>query len=173
MSKTQQLYNLNINPKLFNIAIENFIEMRFDDCVNSIRETKADSVHIKDVTIDILNASKTVDKNNRMEYISSIIDKWKETVIVSESWKRELYDYCLTHDDICTSMSAFDEGKKVFIVVMDDSTSDNVMDYNEFGFQLLQKYQDSVNDFMVLDKITSSGIEDLFTNIEIIYKRGN
>ena len=55
---------------------------------------------------------------------------------------------------------------------MDDSTIDeNVLQYNDFGFEMLKKYVE-INDFMVLDVITCSGIEYMFDEVNTIYKRG-
>lgn len=44
---------------------------------------------------------------------------------------------------------------------MDDSTKDSVLDYNEFGFEILSKYKDKLSDFMVVDVNTSKGLEEV------------
>jgi hypothetical protein len=47
------------------------------------------------------------------------------------------------------SYSAEDEGKRLFIIVMDDSTSDKVLDYNEFGFDFKRKYPKFVHNIIL------------------------
>lgn len=62
--------------------------------------------------------------------------------------------------------------EQMFIIVMDDSAiDDNVLCYNDFGFEMLKKYTD-ISDFMILDVITSGGIEYMFDEINVIYRRG-
>lgn len=58
-----------------------------------------------------------------------------------------------------------------FIVIMDDSTSDNVFRYNELGFELSEQYPE-IEDFMIIDTDEASGCEGLLENYNLIYKRG-
>lgn len=151
--------------------VNTILKTRLDYDINDISLTHASREQFKKLTIDILTATKDTGSKYGMKYISSIIDKWKDS-IVRKNWEEELLSFCLTHDDIEASMLADDEGRRVFIIVMDDSTSDNVLDYNEFGFKLKEKYRNDIDDFMILDKITANGVEDLLNDVITIYKRG-
>lgn len=83
-----------------------------------------------------------------------------------------MVDFCQSKSDIVMAYEVRKDNDQAFIIVMDDSTIDeNVLLYNDFGFDMLKKYAD-INDFMVLDVITSSGIEYMFDEVNIIYKRG-
>jgi hypothetical protein len=81
-------------------------------------------------------------------------------------------EFCQSKDDIVMAYEVRKDNEQAFIIVMDDSTIDeNVLQYNDFGFEMLKKYVE-INDFMVLDVITCSGIEYMFDEVNTIYKRG-
>ena len=57
------------------------------------------------------------------------------------------------------------------VIIMDDSSNDTVLDYNEYCFNLQKKYK-AITDFMVLDNATSKGIQYMYMKINVIYERG-
>ena len=63
-------------------------------------------------------------------------------------------------------------GKTEFIIVMDDSSVDEVLEYNGFAFDLRRKFDES-HDFMVLEVNTSNGIGQMFEEINVLYERGS
>lgn len=164
----EAIINKEINRDYF---VNKVLELRLNCNIDDINTTNASLNQYKELTINILNATKTTGTKYGMKYISNIIDQWKETV-VRDLWKKEIYDYCLTHDDISAALSVLDEDKRAFVIIMNDSTSDNVITYNEFGFDMIKKYHDDIFDFMILDKSTAKGLEDLFSGIESIYIKG-
>ena len=101
--------------------------------------------------------------------MSDILDQYSK----EEKWKNELRKYCASHRDINKALSASrnNDRQEFIIIIMDDSTNDSVLDYNEFGYQLREKYPDSIDDFMVLDVDTSKGITDSYDQMDYLYER--
>ncbi len=153
------------------ILVNTVIDMRLDYDINEIKKANASAVQYKELTLDVLSASKNTSSKYELQCIVDVIEKWKESV-VGDLWKNEISNFCNEHSDIISALSASDEGKIMLIIVMEDSTSDNVIEYNGYGLDFIEKYKKQIYDFMILDKCTSNGIEELFSNIEIIYKKG-
>lgn len=101
--------------------------------------------------------------------MSDILDQYSK----EEKWKNELRKYCASHRDINKALSASknNDSQEFIVIIMDDSTNDSVLDYNEFGYQLREKYPDSIDDFMVLDVDISKGITDPYDQIDYLYER--
>ncbi len=120
------------------------------------------------LTDDIKSSGDEELMQNAMDDIYDILDQYSE----EEKWKNELKKYCASHRDINKALSVSkNNDSQEFIIIMDDSTSDSVLDYNEFGYQLREKYPDSIDDFMVLDVDTSKGITDSYDQIDYLYER--
>lgn len=103
-----------------------------------------------------------------MDDIYAILDQYSK----EDAWKNDLKKYCSSHSDINKALSVSkSNNSREFIIIMDDSTKDSVLDYNEFGYQLREKYPDRIDDFMVLDVDTSKGITDSYDEIEYLYER--
>jgi hypothetical protein len=165
--------NLNsaFEPTINEEFMNKVFELRLESDIDDIIASSASLTQYKVLSLELTNATRQVGNNIYMKHISSIIKNWKDG-IVSELWKEELKSFCIEHEDIIASYSAEDEGKRLFIIVMDDSTSDKVLDYNEFGFELKKKYPNEIDDFMVLDSITVNGIDGLLNKVSNIYTKG-
>lgn len=106
----------------------------------------------------------------QMNGMVDIIDGWSLD-IEQHIWKDEVILFCRNNSDIVSAMTGIKDDGQDLIIVMEDSTSDNVLDYNEFCFQMKEKYNEP-DDFMVLDCNTAKGIECLYKKINTIYERG-
>lgn len=167
MDSIIKISNSRTNVDFF---LNTILKMRLYCDIDDICKSKASLDQYKQLTIDVLNVTFDTGSNLSMKYISSVIEKWKDS-LVNNTWKQELLSFCENHDDIIAAMTAIDEGNNIFVVVMEDSTSDNVIDYNIFGFDLIDKYRDDINDFMILDRNTANGIEDLLSDVVTIYQK--
>lgn len=146
------------------------VEVRYSNARSDIQNSNASAQKYKMLSLDLMDevSGKSVDNKNN---ISNIVEKWV-TKLEPCYWHEDVIDFCRPKNDIAKVYEVRKGNELLFVIVMDDSTiDDNVLDYNEFGFEMLKKYTD-INDFMVLDVMTSSGIEYMFDEVNIIYKRG-
>lgn len=159
-----------IHNQYHELLLNKIYELRLDSDMDYINESRASLDQYKMLSLELVNATKYYGNKYNMQYISSIIEKWKES-IVKDCWRDKLRCFCCEHDDIIASFSAIDEGKRIFILVMDDSTTDKVLDYNEFCFKFREEHKDEIDDFMVLDKLTVVGIDELLHEVQNIYTK--
>ena len=103
-------------------------------------------------------------------YISKVIKDMCDTS-EDQTWIKELKAFGRQHGDIVRILCVENEGTREFIIVMADSSKDEVLDYNDYGFKMLAKYSEQLNDFMVLDNDTSEGITHMYSKVQIIYAR--
>lgn len=148
----------------------------FSNMVEYKLETVKETVHqvsgerAKDLTISLLEASKTAKNLVALTNIAKAITLWEENknlqilredIMCMYSCKKDVNSIYLCRDNQIVS----------FIVVMDDSTADSVFLYNEIGFQLSEKYTE-IEDFMIIDTEEEKGCLRLLSNYNLIYKRG-
>lgn len=91
--------------------------------------------------------------------------------LYKNGFEKELQIFGKEHNDIDRIYIGKGKDNEInFIIIMDDSVKDWVLDYNEFGFYLKEKYP-KISDFMVIDKEYLSAIQYLLSDIKIIFKR--
>lgn len=105
-----------------------------------------------------------------LKQIAKNIQIWTEENIAMKL-KEDMLSYFASKRDICALYLSKNTINQSFIVIMEDSTSDTVFEYNEFGFKLSEKYQE-IKDFMIIDSGEAEGCSGLLKNYSTIYKRG-
>lgn len=143
-------------------------EMRVMNAEKIVNESTASVNAYKMLTLNIVASCKDGYSQNRMV---DMIEAWSLDLNKC-GWHRELIEFCKSKNDIVKAISAKNGGKTEFIIVMDDSSVDEVLEYNGFAFDLRRKY-DEIHDFMVLDVNTSNGIGQMFEEINVLYERGS
>lgn len=87
-----------------------------------------------------------------------------------EKLEKELLLYYSKNKDV-KEVLLCDKGERLrFIVIMEDSTTDSVFHYNEFGFKLSEKYLE-IEDFMIIDENEANGCTHLLSLYYKIYQR--
>ena len=161
-----------INSKISETGMQSFqmaiTDMRVKDAEKIVKDSMASINEYKMLTLDIVTSCKDGYSQNKMV---DVIEAWSLSLDRC-GWHKELIEFCRGKDDIVRAMDAKNNGQKEFIIIMDDSSVDTVLDYNGFAFDLRRKY-DEIYDFMVLDVNTSKGIEQMFEEINVLYERGN
>ena len=85
-----------------------------------------------------------------------------------------LYPVLVSNNSPLTyKLTSFCENNNVteVVVVVDDSTQEHVLDYNEFLFEIRSKY-DEIHDFMVIDEVLKAALPAMYTRVNSVYKRG-
>lgn len=121
----------------------------------------------------IFSLSDNISQINDKKYLNYIYSIMKRICDETNerAWYKELKTFGKNHSDIAQILETENEGIREFIIIMDDSTKDSVLDYNDFGFTILRKYKKYLNDFMVLDKNTAVGVMHMYSQVQTIYMR--
>lgn len=82
--------------------------------------------------------------------------------------KQKIKEFCSDKQDILYVLLGHNNEKDELVLVMQDSTKDNVLDYNDFCFQIKNEFA-GIDDFLVLDINTVSGIYYQYTGMDILY----
>lgn len=162
--------NVDLSDSNFDRFRTAMVEVRFSNARSDIENSNASVQEYKILSLNLMD-EVTKENGDSKNSVSNIVEKWV-TRLGPQYWQDDLVDFCQSKSDIVMAYEVRKDNDQAFIIVMDDSTIDeNVLLYNDFGFDMLKKYAD-INDFMVLDVITGSGIEYMFDEVNIIYKRG-
>lgn len=146
------------------------VKVRFSNARSDIENSNASAQEYKMLSLDLMD-EVTRENGDNKNSVSNVVEKWV-TRLKPRYWQEDLVEFCQSKDDIVMAYEVRKDNEQAFIIVMDDSTIDeNVLQYNDFGFEMLKKYVE-ISDFMVLDVITCSGIEYMFDEVNTIYKRG-
>lgn len=164
----------NTNKKTNNNTIE-FVnvmcELKFDNIRSTIEQSNEKKVEFKTLTLDILDATKSMSDIITLKMFSECLERWEENNKQGKCWTEELESFCKSKSDITELYIIDDSSKNIFIIVMEDSTNETVFEYNDFALSLL-KENESIDDFMVVDCEEISQSEDLLINFKKIYERG-
>lgn len=143
--------------------------LRIDLAKNTIKESNRSENSYKYLLYNILEHSKTDNTQEQKNQLADIIERWSCN-IRNCPWHTELITFCKEKNNIHSAYAVSNKNREEFIIVMDDSTDESVLDYNEFGFNLREKFN-TIHDFMVLDVGMLSSINSMFEKIEKIYER--
>ena len=148
----------------------NIVDYKIDSMVEIMSSPETSTVRAKNLSVQLLELSKPLVKqsNATMMNIAKVIFGWEKSLF---NLRESLRNYYSNKEDICEIYLCKNNQLVSFIVVMDDSTSDSVFEYNEIGFELSEKYSE-IEDFMIIDKEEAEGCEGLISNYDMIYKRG-
>lgn len=137
--------------------------------IEEVKKSEFSVDKVKDLTVDIMEKVSDKKDTELMNSIAAAVDMWKSDD--TKEWKMSLINFARTQDDIVNVYAGKCEGENEFVIVMEDSASDNVLDYNEFGFQLAERYS-NIKNFMVIDEEEFEGMEEFFSDLKKIYQRG-
>lgn len=133
-----------------------------------IRQSDFSKEKYKTITLDVMDSVLVSGDAKTMNNVASVVAKWNKKEC---EWVGYLLNWVKTLEDaqellVCKNGSAIE-----VVVVVEDATRDEVLDYNEFLFEVRSKY-DEVHDFMVLDEELKSALPAMYTQVDCIYKRG-
>lgn len=122
----------------------------------------------KTMTLDVMDSVMESGDTETMHKVACVVAKCgmhaREWVSDLLAWINELSD--ASELLVCENNNATE-----VVVVVDDSTQDHVLDYNEFLFEIRSKY-DEIHDFMVIDEELKAALPAMYTKVNCVYKRG-
>ncbi len=149
------------------------LEYKLEGIESSLSDIKAGNGRVKNLTFNLLEASKsTVRQDGKtISAIAKCIQRWEEEKSVLLGLRADMMSCYSFRKDVSRIFLCREGRTFSFVIVVDDSTSDTVFDYNEFGFMLSERYQD-IEDFMVIDEEEAKGCSQLLSSYDKIYQRG-
>ncbi len=124
---------------------------------------------VKRVALDIVDVVKASDldtKNN----VAQVVEAWSIS-LNAVPWADKVQAYFSDKKDVISVYAVKYLHENQMIIVVDDMTSDNVLEYNMFAFQVRNKYPE-LYDFMVIDLKSYEMMRDEFEKISNVYVRG-
>lgn len=161
----------NVDEKNFDCFKNVMTNVRVNEAEKIIKQTDAPVYAIKSLVLDFASETKKSSSMEQKNAFADMIEGWNINLNQCR-WHSDLIEFCENHENIMEAYFVKNSGNEEFIVVMDDSTDDSVLDYNEFAFALRHKYAE-IYDFMILDPTMMNGIGSMFEKMEKIYERGN
>lgn len=152
------------------IITNSVMQYKIDSLTKDISENKISVARKNSLTVSLLNISKKNRDPHHLSDLAKCISSW-ETQNPFYMLRGKILDIYQKENDIEKIYLCQENDIASFIVIMDDSTSDNVFRYNELGFELSEQYPE-IEDFMIIDTDEASGCEGLLENYNLIYKRG-
>lgn len=145
-----------------------FTNLRVTQVKDDIADSEYSAKDMKNLALEMVEHAKTLSISDTNQFLD-MVELWSAKLKKGE-WKEELIEYCKERHNIAKLLIASKNGCKEFIIIMDDSTDDSVLEYNEYAFEVRKKY-DEISDFMILDINTSKGIEYMYDEIDMLYER--
>lgn len=155
------------------LVFSSVLEYKLDDIKSDLSDIKMEDSRVRNLTFNLLEVSKSTVRQdgNTISAIAKCIQIWEEEKGVLLGLRRDIVSCYSSKKDVSKIFLCREEGAFSFVIVVDDSTSDTVFDYNELGFMLTERYKD-IEDFMVIDEEEAKGCSQLLSSYDKIYQRG-
>lgn len=155
------------NFEAFKTGITN---MRIEEAEKKVIKSDASADEFKILTVQLFHEVENISSNTQKNKMVDIVEAWSISLNDKE-WREELKVFCKGKENIVSAFAVSNSGKEEFIILMDDVTDDSVLEYNEFAFELRDKYS-NIHDFMILDANMEESINSMFHKKERVYMRG-
>lgn len=143
--------------------------VNFEIAKEEVKRTDYAVSEIKELTFDIMDKVSNNGNVSLMNTIARNVRNWKKDKTIE--WKSSLNAYARSREDIVNIYVGKNTTGNEVIIVADDVVSEQVLEHNEFCFELLDTHADIVN-FMVLDQEEYECMSIEFEGYKKIYQRG-
>lgn len=145
--------------------IKSYLKLNFEIAKKNFEESNFSVTETKEIATDIMNLVSSSNDYNLMSIIAKKIESWKnDTRLI---WKEALNSYARTHQDILQIWIYENE----IIVVVDSVISDDIIEHNDFCFDLMDKFNGICN-FMIFDLEEFESLQSEFLDYKKTYQRG-
>ncbi len=122
----------------------------------------------KTMTLDVMDSVMESKNAEIMHRVAKVVAKYGEH---TKEWINAILTWISGLDDASEMLICENDSVTEVVVVVDDSTQEHVLDYNEFLFEIRSKYEE-VHDFMVIDEMLKTALPAMYTAVNSVYKRG-
>ena len=139
-----------------------------DDASDTVRKSDFSKGKYKALTLDIMDGVKNSGDLDAIWNTLGAVQKWvgKET-----NYLEEILSFFKEQQDIKAVLICGNNDISDIIIIVDDTTKDVVLDYNDFLFDISDNY-DEIHDFMVVDEDMLEAVNAMYESQRWIYKRG-
>lgn len=102
-----------------------------------------------------------------MSIVSEIV---RNTIIEEKDWVGKVLAFGREHFDIQQLLICKNSNVKDIVMVVDDTTEERILDYNDFLFEIRKEY-DEVHDFMVIDENMLDALASMYCERISFYER--
>lgn len=159
----------SINEKSLLLLQKTVSRFKLDLAKETVEVTNCSKNEMKSLTRKIIDVVSTDDNAVLMNQVANAVYSWKKDT--TQEWKTSLAAFARENAEINRVYAGKTDFGNEFVIVMDDSSSDAVLDYNDFCFELCDRYGD-IEDFMVLDTEEYSAMSEQFKSFKKIFQRG-
>lgn len=135
------------------------------ECVNN---TNTSTSNYKQLTLTFMDSVKNSHDVPAMCNFNRIVGEWMAEEL---RYYAEIHSFCVNHNDITEVYLGINNKRKELVVLVDDSTKEETVDYNDFFFDIRDKYEE-IDDFMIMDDFMKDSISAMYSNRETLYTRG-
>lgn len=122
----------------------------------------------KTMTLDIMDSIMESADAETMHKVACVAAKCG---MCAGEWINELVAWASGLKDVSELLVCENDNVTEVVAVVEDSTQEHVLDYNDFLFEIRSKY-DEVHDFMVIDEVLKNALPAMYTMVNSVYKRG-
>lgn len=141
----------------------------FETSVDAVKNTSFSINEIKGMTLDIMKKVSEKEDTDLMNSVATTVEAWQKDK--TKAWKSSLAKFSRVRQDVYSVYAGKTDKGNEFVIVLDDSACDDILDCTEFCFELAEKH-DNIADFMILDREEYDDMQDFFSGFRKIYQRG-
>lgn len=151
--------------------------LKFEDYI-SLAELKVSEDYVeksdfsketyKTMTLDVMDSVIESGDAEIMHKVACVVAKCG---MHAREWVNDLLAWISELKDASELLVCENNNDTEVVVVVDDSTQEHVLDYNEFLFEIRSKYEE-IHDFMVIDEELKVALPAMYTTVNCVYKRG-
>lgn len=122
----------------------------------------------KTMTLNIMDSVRESGEAETMHKVARVAAKCG---MCARKWVNDLLAWASELKDVSELFVCENNNVAEVVVVVDDSTQEHVLDYNDFLFETRSKY-DEIHDFMVIDEELKIALPAMYAVVNSVYKRG-
>jgi len=142
--------------------------LNFEVSYSHVKKSDRSTSAYKTLSINLMDSVRAGGDIATIASVGKIVQKW---ALDSTEWVNKLLNFCEEKEDIYQLLLGENNSEKEVIVVVDDTTKEWVLDYNEFLFDIRDEYEE-IEDFMVIDRIMLPAVDSMYKEVNCLYERG-
>lgn len=157
------------NQKKIENVIKSVPSLYYDFEISDMALKKSDftNAKYKRLSLDIMDGVRSGGDITTMSIVSGIV---RNTIIEEKDWVGKVLAFGREHFDIQQLLICKNSNVKDIVMVVDDTTEERILDYNDFLFEIRKEY-DEVHDFMVIDENMLDALASMYCERISFYER--
>lgn len=167
MNNTQE----KVNPNSFRIneLRRLIIDQSFHTAKREVEYTTSSTNEIKELTANIMQDISNRQDPDLMVEVIKRVQRWKKAE--TPLWQKGLLSLANTYSNISAIYVNHERESTEFLLVVDDVLSDEVLQYNEFCFELMEDVP-QISNFYIFDEEEYRGMHTEYADYNQFYLRG-